>query len=93
MIEKKIEDDHVFQARKHGAVCIKGEIPGRAAYPDQLILKDNKRFYWVEFKVPGNNLQPDQEEMISLLRKKGHTVYVCDTMFDSNVILDAEFGS
>jgi len=93
MIELKIEKDHVFQARKHGAVCIKGNFDGRAAYPDQLILKDRKKFYWVEFKVPGNDLQKDQEEMINLLRKKGHMVYVCDNMIDSDIILDTEFGS
>ena len=92
MIEQKIEDDHVFQARKHGAVCIKGNITGRAAYPDQLILKEAKEFYWVEFKVPGNILQDDQAVMIDLLRKKGHVVYVCDNEEDSNTILDVEFG-
>ncbi len=91
MIEKKIEDDHVFQARKHGAVCIKGKIEGRAAYPDQLILKELGH-YWIEFKVPGNTLQDDQVEMIKNLRVKGQTVYVVDNEEDSNTVLDAEFG-
>ena len=45
----KIERDHVFQARRHGAVCINGKIEGRAAYPDQLILKEGKDVYWIEF--------------------------------------------
>ena len=94
MKEILIEDDHVKRARAEGAVCIKGKVPGRAAFPDQLILKDkSKAFYWVEFKSPTGTLQDDQVAMIEILRKKGHVVYICNSFKDSSLILDSEFGS
>lgn len=91
MKEILIEDDHILQARKLGAVCIKGKIEGRAAWPDQLILKPDSEYYWVEFKVPTNDLQDDQVEMHRLLKKKGHRVYACNNKEDSHSILIQEF--
>ena len=91
MKEITIERDHIKRAADSGAVCIKGKVEGRAAFPDQLILKP-KGFYWVEFKVPGNPLQDDQVEMHKVLRKKGHKVYVCSSKVTSTVILVSEFG-
>ncbi len=92
MKEIQIENDHVGKAQAHGAVCIKGDIGGRAAWPDQLILKSDRSFYWIEFKVPGNTLQDDQVEMHKVLKKKGHTVHTCDNIIDSNHIITHEFG-
>ena len=91
MKEIKIENDHVSKARKLGGVCIKGNIEGRAAFPDQLVLKADG-FYWIEFKVPGNDRQDDQVEMHKVLTKKGHTVYTCDNQEDADVILLREFN-
>ena len=91
MREDKIEKDHIIQARCHGAVCLKGKVEGRAAFPDQLILMETG-FYWIEFKAPlTGSLQDDQIEMHKELRKKGHMVYVCDSMEYSDEILDIEF--
>lgn len=86
-----IERDHIKQARSLGAVCIKGKVEGRAAYPDQLILKEGRSFYWVEFKSLTGSLQDDQIEMHKELRKKDHTVYVCNTKRHSQEILQREF--
>jgi len=91
MKEIKIEDDHVGQAQRNGAVCIKGNIEGRAAWPDQLVLKSDRSFYWIEFKVPGNPLQDDQAELHKVLKKKGHKVYTCDNQADSDSIIVEEF--
>ena len=91
MKEIVIEKNHVDMARKCGAVCIKGKVEGRAAFPDQLILK-KKGFYWVEFKAPvTGTLQDDQIEMHKILRKKGHKVYVCSSERFSETIIDREF--
>ena len=92
MKEIKIEDDHVREARILGAVCIKGKIEGRAAFPDQLILKPDGRFYWIEFKSETGTLQDDQVEMHLVLRTKGHSVYVCSDARHSIVILNFEFS-
>ena len=73
-----IEKEHVRRARSQGAVCIKGKVEGRAAFPDQLILKP-VGFYWIEFKSTTGTLQDDQVVMHRELRKKGHKVYVCST--------------
>ena len=91
MKEIKIENDHISKARKFGAVTIKGKVEGRAAFPDQLILKPDESYYWIEFKVPGNGLQDDQKEMHKQLKRKGHTVYICDNQIDSMHILRTEF--
>ncbi len=91
MKEKAVEDDHILQARRYGGVCIKGEFAGRSAYPDQLVLKPDKTFYWIEFKVPGNGLQDDQVEMHRILKAKGHRVYLCDNQADSDAIIVEEF--
>ncbi len=93
MIESKIEEAHCYNVRNYGGVCLKGEFAGTAAWPDRLVLKPDGEFYWVEFKVPGNDLQPDQVEMVANLKRKGHVVYVCDNHIDSSKILDAEFVS
>lgn len=85
-----LEKDHVRQARSLGAVCIKGKVEGRAAFPDQLILKP-VGFYWIEFKSLTGLLQDDQIEMHKELRKKGHKVYVCNRKAYSNKIIDREF--
>ena len=85
-----IEKDHIRQARALGAICIKGNIEGRAAFPDQLILKP-KGFYWVEFKTMLGSLQDDQIEMHKLLRKKGHRVYVCNSKNSADYTLSKEF--
>ena len=90
MKEIKIEDDHTREARIRGAVCIKGNIEGRAAFPDQLILKPDGRFYWIEFKSDTGTLQDDQVEMHLVLRTKGHTVYVCSDEEHSIIILNFE---
>ena len=86
-----IERDHVDKARALGAVCIKGKVEGRAAFPDQLILKEGRSFYWIEFKSLTGTLQDDQIEMHKELRKKDHTVYVCNSKNDSKLILNLEF--
>jgi len=92
MKEITTEKDHRIHAQHQGAVCLKGDVEGRAAFPDQLILKPDKTFYWIEFKVPGNTLQDDQDAMITLLRAKGQTVYVCDNQEYSHNIIAEEFG-
>jgi hypothetical protein len=89
--EIKTEQDHVAKARSYGAVCIKGKVEGRAAFPDQLILMEAGEFYWVEFKSATGTLQEDQIEMHGWLREKGHRVYVCKSMVESDSILCDEF--
>lgn len=86
-----IEQDHIKRARSYGAVCIKGKVEGRAAFPDQLVLKNFKKFYWIEFKSATGSLQNDQIEMHKELRKRGHTVYVCNSQDESHSILVEEF--
>lgn len=86
-----IERDHILRARAYGAVCIKGKIEGRAAYPDQLVLKKGREFYWIEFKSLTGSLQPDQIEMHIALRKRGHKIYICNTKRHSKEILEEEF--
>ena len=91
MIELQIEISHIEEARARGAVCIKGKVEGRAAYPDQLVMKSNKKFYWVEFKTETGTLQPDQVEMHKALKKKGHKVYLCRSIKRSDAIIAKEF--
>ncbi len=86
-----LELDHIDKARSFGAICIKGKIEGRAAYPDRLILKKGRKFYWIEFKSTTGSLQEDQIEMHKELRKRGHKIYVCDNQNDSDSILVQEF--
>lgn len=89
--EIHLEREHIIAARSLGAVCIKGKVEGRAAFPDQLVLKEGRSFYWIEFKSLTGSLQPDQIEMHRELRKKDHTVYVCSTPRHSQEILQREF--
>ena len=90
MKEIDTENDHVQEARDLGAVCIKGKVEGRAAFPDQLVLKP-VGFYWIEFKTKRGSLQDDQAVLHKILREKGHTVYVCDDPLYSRIVLDQEF--
>ena len=91
MREIQIEIDHIREATSRGAVCIKGKVEGRAAYPDQLVMKKNKAFYWVEFKTETGSLQPDQVEMHKTLKKKGHKIYLCRSIKRSDAIIAKEF--
>ena len=90
MKEIQIEIDHIKEATANGAVCIKGNIEGRAAFPDQLVLK-RKGFYWVEFKTETGTVQDDQKEMHKALKKKGHKVYLCRNIKRSDAIIAKEF--
>ena len=86
-----LERYHIRAARSTlGAVCMKGKVEGRAAFPDQLVLMKDKKFYWIEFKSLTGTLQDDQVAMHEVLRKKGHTVYVCSTQRHSQEIIQRE---
>lgn len=98
--EGKIQDNVIRYAReKHDALCVKNEA-GRyfvGGFLDYTIYpnitrsppKDQKVFV-VEFKAPGGAMTPRQEHHKKELERRGHKVYVVDSIARGRMIVDQE---
>lgn len=89
-VEKKIEDWATAEFRKHNCVVLKGKQDNSNDWPDRLVLKPTREFFWVEFKRLGEAPRPSQMAKFRELRRKGHHVYVCYTANEIQDVFDLE---
>lgn len=76
---KDVERPSVQLAEATGWMCRKLDVGrGSKGWLDQLMLGPNGAHFIVEFKDFDGTLSPKQAERIKTLRRRGHTVYVCD---------------
>ncbi len=89
-VEKKIEDWACGEFRKLGCYTFKGKQDNSNDWPDRLVLKPTREFFWVEFKRIGEEPRPSQRTKFRELRKKGHHIYICRTANDVQDVIDLE---
>ncbi len=76
--ETKIENDFVslVENSPYSAMAVKLVLFAGRGFPDRTILGNGKCFF-IEFKVPGKDLDPPQIKWKKLLNRLGFKVYVC----------------
>ncbi|QGZ15872.1 nuclease [Elizabethkingia phage TCUEAP1] len=85
--EKYIEADFNKRWKAAGGLSIKMCDPNNSGMPDRLFLNTDATFF-IEFKSKGQKPRPLQIHMIEELRKRGHDVYVSDSVETNSEILD-----
>ncbi len=92
-LESEIENPFADWVNNHLPywIALKLNIEGRKGYPDRLLLGPLNDHFFIEFKRPGEDLEPLQKHIINELRKLGHTVYVCESTEDAKSKVRARF--
>lgn len=86
--EKMIEAYLASRVKALGGVCLKYSNPGMAGYPDRVCLLPGGVTLWVELKSREGRLSKIQRIRIACMRRIGHTVYVCKSKEDVDIMLD-----
>lgn len=76
--EKKIEDKVCKWAKKNGVLPYKMNGMYTRSWPDRLFFMPTGKAFIIEFKAPGKEPTPLQEDTINKLRKLGYDVEVHD---------------
>lgn len=79
MYEHELEDFATARLAEAGALCLKFVSPGFPGVPDRIVIGENGKVVFVEFKAPGQRPRRLQPAVHSMLRKMGHRVEVVDT--------------
>lgn len=96
--EGKIQDSVISYARDtYNALCRKNEAGPYhvGGFLDYTIYPDKKRrreaeTFVIEFKAPGESLTPKQAYHKKELEKRGHRVYMVDSVTRGRMIIDRE---
>lgn len=77
--EHEIEDFAATRFAEMGYVLLKFVSPGFPGTPDRIVLLNDGRQVFIEFKAPGRGLRRAQPAVIKMLRDMGHRVEIVDT--------------
>ena len=77
--EHEIEDFATTRFAEMGHVLLKFVSPGFPGTPDRIVLLNDGRQFFIEFKAPGGRLRRAQPTVIKMLRDMGHRVEIIDT--------------
>jgi len=80
ILEKRVEDAAIEEAKKLGVKEIKLSIAGHRSWPDRLFFAAVRRLLFVEYKRPGEEPRKDQARKIRDLRALGFKVEVISCM-------------
>jgi len=72
-------------------ICVKFEPVNSVGWPDRLLLGPNNKHFFIEFKQPGELLEPLQAYVRKTLIDMGHLIYVCESTDDAKKILLKDF--
>lgn len=86
--EKVIERYLASRVEDMGGVCLKYSNPGKAGYPDRVVLLPGGITFWVELKSKGKKPVLLQQLRIDGMRKMGHHVFVADSKEKVDEILE-----
>ena len=78
VLEIQVERKVVKWCKEHGILNLKLEVPGSTGWPDRLIFIPGGRPLLIEFKKPGEELEPKQRYVHSILKGLGYQVEVHD---------------
>lgn len=88
MREKAVEEYLRDQVKFIGGKAYKFESPGNAGVPDRLVCLPGGKVVFVELKAPGKKPTPLQKKKHSELTKLGHVVFVADSKYEVDMIID-----
>ena len=77
--EKDIETPVCTRAKENGWEVYKFKCENRVGVPDRLFIRFEVIMF-IEFKRPGEELRPKQEEQKEILEYHGIPVYACDNI-------------
>lgn len=80
MLEKRIEQRVVDQAKKHGGLAIKWVAPAFSGVPDRIVFLPGGKIIFVELKAPGKAPTPLQQRIHEMLAALGADVRVVDSV-------------
>lgn len=86
--EKAIEQYLTDSVKKLGGICLKYSNPGMVGFPDRVCLLPDGVTLWVELKSKGQQLRTMQRIRISQMLHLGHTVTVCKSRDDVDMMLE-----
>lgn len=89
MRESKIEGNTKLYAKRNGIEWIKLNGQGNRGKPDNLFFMPDRVFF-IEFKAPGEDLEPLQKWWKKKLENKGFKVYVVDSKEKGRQVIDHE---
>jgi len=79
--ERKIQLECEQRLRALGWFVLRLVLPGRRGFPDTFAMK-NGSVLFIEFKQPGGELSPQQEQVIEMLLRAGAVVLVAESWGD-----------
>lgn len=80
MLEKDIESKVCSYAKTKDFLVYKFTSPNRRSVPDRIFLGSGGLCFFIEFKAPGKEPTSAQEREIERISRKGHRVYVIDSI-------------
>jgi len=83
MLELDIETKADRRAKENGFLVRKTKWIGRRGAPDKFYSRADTGPFFVEYKRPGQTLDPHQERELARLRAAGVTVHVIDNLDDA----------
>lgn len=91
MRERSIETQVCDYARGRGFLVLKTKTVNDAGRPDRVFCRHG-RYFFVEFKRPGETPTRLQQHTVTQMRAQGHRVYVIDSTEAGKAIVDLEAG-
>lgn len=88
--EKVAEEQFEEECFRRGFTALKMEIPGWRNWPDRQILLGFGYTFFIEFKRIDEEPNRGQLHRHNELRKKGYSVYVCQTLAEALEALEVE---
>jgi hypothetical protein len=85
--EADIENAFVRKIKELGCRTRKLNGMGFNSWPDRLILCPGGAVVFIEFKKPGEDLRPAQQQLHEDVGSIGHTWYTCDNVDDAMEIV------
>lgn len=89
-IERDIEDEFVLYAAECGVAAKKFKDESSIGAPDRICFCPKSHTFFIEFKKPGEELAPLQEDYRRFLKSLDYHVYTCDNLDDAKTILRHE---
>lgn len=87
LYEHELEDAAVARFAEAGHVCLKFVSPGFPGVPDRIVLGNNGRVVFIEFKAPGQKPRRTQPAVHKMMKDMGHRVEVVDTFSQVHALL------
>ena len=91
-LERDAEDRFVTWIESLGFQAWKLRIDGRNGFPDRTVVTDRGTVFF-EFKRPGEDLRPQQRNVVKTLQSLGRSVFVVESVREAKELFEGWYGS